>query len=541
MTSDLFSGWRDRRGGLLLVAVACAGLAAPEQVRSQPAPAEPFLPTPVSGEPSAPDSPRNSVVSFLDFSRGGEWEKAAQFLELPAGSRRGPELARRLKAVLDAHFWIDPDQISALASGRQDDGLPPDVEELTRIPSARGGLTPVRLVRRKSPEGERWLFSVATVSRVDDQYARLRNRWVLDNLPSFLLTPGPGDLLWWQWLALPFVLLLSHGAGLLLGRLTEAILGRAAARTRTTLDNEILLRLRKPLAWAWTLAVVAAPISMLQLYAPAGQLAGNLRRAALLVVAFWAALRILDLAGKALASSSWAGERSSLRALIPLVTRLGKVMLFGLAAVTALATLGYPVASLLAGLGIGGLALALAAQKTVENLFGSFSIGVDQPFREGDLIKVDDVFGFVERIGLRSSRIRTLDRTLVSIPNGRLADQRVESFAVRDRLRLAVDIGLTYDTKSNQIERILERMEDVLRAHPKIWPDAVTVVFQGFGESSLNVLVMAWFQTEDWGEFLRIRQKMLFEFMRIVESEGSSFAFPTRTVHITHEDRLPLG
>ena len=160
------------------------------------------------------------------------------------------------------------------------------------------------------------------------------------------------------------------------------------------------------------------------------------------------------------------------------------------------------------------------------------SIGVDQPFREGDLVKVEDVFGVVERIGLRSSRIRTLDRTLVSIPNGRLAEQRIESFAERDRLRLAVDIGLTYGTSSEQMRTILARIESSLRGHPKIWPDAVTVAFQGFGDSSLNVLVMAWFLTTDWGEFLAIRQAMLLDFMAIVESEGSSFAFPTRTVHV---------
>lgn len=533
MTGHLTVREGRRARGLVRTALLGAALCAAGPVSSQPSVAPHPSPGPVTEEAPAPDSPRTSVLSFLEFSRRGEWEKAAQYIELPApDSRRGPELARRLKAVLDARFWIDPEQISPRADGTVDDGLPPGVEELTRLPVAGDGFVPVRLVRRETPEGERWVFSRATVNRVDDLYAALGNRWVLENLPAFLLTPGPGELLLWQWLALPLLLLLSHGAGMLLGRLTQAVLGRAASRTRTTLDNEILGRLRRPLAWAWTIVLVAIPISMLRLYTPAEQFVGSLRRAGLLVVAFWGALRILDLIGQAVSNSSWAEERSSLRALIPLLTRTGKVLLLAFAAVSALATLGYPVASLLAGLGIGGLALALAAQKTVENLFGSFAIGVDQPFREGDLVKVDDVFGFVERIGLRSSRIRTLDRTIVSIPNGRLADLRVESFAVRDRLRLSVEIGLTYETQPAQIKRILERIEATLRDHPKIWPEAVTVAFQGFGESSLNVLVMAWFLTTDWGEFLRIRQEMFFQFMEIVESEGSSFAFPTRTVHL---------
>lgn len=498
--------------------------------------AGPPEPTPAAAEPAdrpSPDSPRAAVIAYLELARAGRWEEAARYLELPAADvSRGPELARRLKAILDAHVWLEPDDISALPEGRPDDGLPPGVEELTTLPSAGGVRQPVRLIRRSGPDGARWLFTRATVGRIDAQYDTLGSRWVLEHLPAPLLRPGPGELLWWQWLALPLVLLLSYGAGLLLGRVTTTLFGHMAARTESTLDDTLLARLGRPLALAWSLVVVPLPLGALSLYAPAQRLVESLREAGLLLVVFWAALRTVDLTGQAVTSSAWAAQRPSVRGLVPLSTRIAKVLLSALAVVSALAALGYPVASLLAGLGIGGLALALAAQKTVEHLFGSFSIGVDQPFREGDLVKVEDVFGVVERIGLRSSRIRTLDRTLVSIPNGRLAEQRIESFAERDRLRLAVDIGLTYDTSSEQMRRILARIESALREHPRIWPDSVTVAFQGFGDSSLNVLVMAWFLTTDWGEFLGIRQAMLLELMAIVESEGSSFAFPTRTIHL---------
>jgi MscS family membrane protein len=533
MTVSNSRRWRRRVAatGLVLVVFVLsgsAGLAAP-----LPGPSTTPVATPAPEKPPAPDSPRESVLAYLELARQGRWKEAAGYLELPPGDAvRGPELAKRLKAVLDAHVWIDPEEISPRPEGRKDDGLPPDVDELATIRTAGGARQPVRIEKVPGPEGGRWLFTRATVSRIDDQYAALKNRWALENLPAPLLRPGPGDLLWWQWIALPLILLLSWGVGSLLGRLTTAILGRLASRTETTLDDEILSRLGRPLALAWALIILSLPLSALDLYAPAARLVGNLRKAGFLVVLFWAALRSADVARAAIQGSAWARERPSVRALVPLSARILKVLLSALAVVLALATLGYPVAGLLAGLGIGGLALALAAQKTVENLFGSFSIGVDQPFREGDLVKVDDVFGFVERIGLRSSRIRTLDRTLVSIPNGRLAELRVESFAVRDRLRLAADIGLTYDTTAGQMRNILAKIEAALRSHPKIWPDAVTVAFQGFGDSSLNVLVMAWFLTTDWGEFLRIRQDMLLTFMEIVEGEGGSFAFPTRTIHL---------
>ncbi len=195
------------------------------------------------------------------------------------------------------------------------------------------------------------------------------------------------------------------------------------------------------------------------------------------------------------------------------------------------------MASLLAGLGIGGIALALAAQKTVENLFGSIAIGVDQPFRVGDFVKVEDVLGTVEAIGMRSTRIRTLDRTVVTIPNGKLSDSKAETFAARDRLRLLVNLGLSYATTEAQLRRVLDEVEAALRARPRIWPDGVSVRFTEFKESSLNVEVMAWFQYTDWGDFTRERQELFLRFMRIVEEAGTSLAFPTRSVQLSREPR----
>jgi len=263
-------------------------------------------------------------------------------------------------------------------------------------------------------------------------------------------------------------------------------------------------------------------------------------RAGYFIVFFWTLWRLIDVARSILSQSRWAHASSSSRALVPLASRVVKVLLLAVALVGLLSMLGYPVASLLAGLGLGGLALALAAQKTVENLFGAFSIGVDQPFREGDFVKVEDFVGTVERLGLRSTRFRTLDRTLISVPNGRLADMRLESFTARDRMRFATVIGLVYETSAQQMRTVLAGFERVLRAHPKIWPDAVTVRFQQFGASSLDIEIMAWFEVPEWKDFQAIRQEILLEFMDVVEQAGSGFAFPTRTIHVASlPDALP--
>ncbi len=255
-------------------------------------------------------------------------------------------------------------------------------------------------------------------------------------------------------------------------------------------------------------------------------------RVGFFVVIFWSIWRLIDVVRQVLSHSRWALTSASSRSLLPLGARVTKVVVLAMAAVAVLSMLGYPVASLVAGLGLVGLALALAAQKTVENLFGAFSIGVDQPFREGDFVKIEDFVGTVEAMGLRSSRFRTLDRTLITIPNGRLADMRLESYTARDRLRLATVIGLVYETTSAQMREVLAGFERVLREHPKIWPDVVTVRFREFAASSLDIEVMAWFRTADWGEFQLIRQEVLLQFMEVVEKAGSSFAFPTQTVHL---------
>jgi MscS family membrane protein len=483
----------------------------------------------------AKDSPRASLSRFLDLCRDRNYAQASRYLDIPPKeTNRGPELARHLKSVLDRYVWFDLDTISPLPTGNVADGLPPAVEEVATIPGLANDHAPVRLVRHEDG-GARWLFSRATVKRIDGWYARLHGVWLDEHLPAWLLQPGPRELLYWQWLALPLLLLCAWFLGVLLSRLTRRLLARLAARTATHWDDELLARIGGPLTLAWTLAFAYFFLPWLDLYGPSGNFVNGILRGGLIVIFFWALARSVDVARQILVGTAWTKDHPAARALLPLGARVSKVLVTIFAVLALLSQLGYSVTSLVAGLGIGGLAFALAAQKTVENLFGAFSIGADQPFREGDFVRVEDCVGTVEAIGLRSTRIRTLDRTLVSIPNGKLAEMRLESFTVRDRMRLACTIGLVYETTVSRMHEVLDGFERVLRAHAKIWPDAVNVRFASFGDSSLNVEVMAWFQTQDWNEFQLIRQDVLLQFMDVVEKAGSSFAFPTRTVHVLGE------
>jgi MscS family membrane protein len=138
----------------------------------------------------------------------------------------------------------------------------------------------------------------------------------------------------------------------------------------------------------------------------------------------------------------------------------------------------------------------------------------------------------VERIGLRSTRFRTLDRTIVTLPNGKLSDSRIESYTARDRIRFATVLGLDYGSTEAQVREVLDGFARVLREQPKLFPEGVTVRLRGLGASALEVEVSAWFQTEDYGEFQAIRQEILLQFLRVVERAGTSLAFPTQTVRV---------
>jgi MscS family membrane protein len=353
-----------------------------------------------------------------------------------------------------------------------------------------------------------------------------------EHLPDALLRRGPRGLLWWQWLAIPALVLAALALGSALGWATRRILAGLAARTRATWDEELVHRAAKPIAALWAIAVVTAAHPSLSLGEGPEAVVDRALRVGTYVVLFWGAFRVVDVLFAAAASAPFARGSPSLLGLLPLGRKLGKVLLLGLGLVAILNELGFQVASLLAGLGIGGIALALAAQKTVENLFGSVAIGVDQPFRVGDLVRVDGILGTVEAIGMRSTRIRTLDRTVVSFPNGKLADMRAETFAVRDRIRLYTNLSLVYGTTADQLRTVMAGIEGALRSHPAIAPDGISVHFTEFKESSLNVEVIASTRSGDWDDFTRVRQEVYLAFMGVVEKAGTSFAFPTRTVHV---------
>jgi MscS family membrane protein len=360
-----------------------------------------------------------------------------------------------------------------------------------------------------------------------------------NTLPPWFRHRWLGGLERWQWLGLPLVLGLSLVLAALLAHLSRQLLAHVATRTETTTDDEVVARLGAPLRLVWFGLVGEFGLRVLALPEAAQAWAARSFRVLVSVGILWGLARAIDTWATRYVASERAAERPGTRALVKLVGRVTQLAAVAFASLAILSELGVSVTSALAGLGIGGIALALGAQKTLEHLFGAFAIAIDQPIREGDFVKIEDFVGTVEAIGLRSTRVRTLDRTIISVPNGKLADMRLETFAARDRFRLATTIGLTYGTTAAQVRQVRDGLEQVLRQHPQIWPDVVSVRFGAFADYSLNVDVVCWFLVKDFEEFKRVREEVLLSFMEVVEKAGCSFAFPTQTVHLVREPNPP--
>ena len=486
----------------------------------------------------SPESPRASVLAFLELTKRHAYDQAAQYLEVsPRQAARAPELARRLREVLDQRLWIDMERVSPLAEGDTADG---DLirDRLGVIAGATGLPDPVMLRSVSDGRIGRWVFDSATVSLIDGWHASLPDAWLRGRIPAPLLRDGPFGVTLWQWVGMLVVVTLALVLAGVLSFLAKRIIGALTARTATHWDDLIVGRLRGPFR-LWLVGVLANPLfGVLGLNARVSGIVTASSRGVVLVAIFWALLRIVTLVQQQLLEGTWVANQPQARTLVPLLARVVRVALGIVALLVVLSQFGYSVSALLAGVGIGGVALALASQKTVEHLFGSVSLAADKVFRVGDFVRIGTLEGTVERIGLRSTSIRTLARTVVRIPNGRLAEERIETFGERDRFFFGHDIGVTYDTTPAQIRTIMEGFETRLRAEPDLWEESLTVRVIAFAESSITIRVRSWFVVSELPRFLEIQNALLLDFMEIVANAGSSFAFPSRTLyHVYPEHR----
>lgn len=263
----------------------------------------------------------------------------------------------------------------------------------------------------------------------------------------------------------------------------------------------------------------------------------QLYEAAVIIGISWLLIRVVEFIGLVLMARASYTASTLDDQFIPYFKSAVQIIIGGIGLMTFLgAVFNLNVISILAGLGIGGIALALAAKETLENLLGSFTIFFDKPFKLGDMVRVGENEGRVEHIGFRSTRIRSLDRRLITVPNKKMVDYELINDTDLEVRRARFNISLVYSTTSDQLRKIMTEILDALNAHPLIEPDPL-VRFHEFGESSLNILVIYISRTPEPKDFLKVREEVNFSIMEIVRLNNSDFAFPTRTVMLEKESQ----
>ena len=360
-----------------------------------------------------------------------------------------------------------------------------------------------------------------------------------EHLPAFLFNVRFLDMQLWQWCGLLVLVLVACLLSWILAGALRRLLQPIAARTETAIDDEILKVMLRPARLLIGIGSFALFSALLELPLRAYAALGRLEVALAVVAVTWMLIRGVDILFRAIRTHLEASERPAAVAVLPLGARAAKVIVLAIALLATLQNLGFNVTGLVAGLGVGGIAIALAAQKSIANLFGGVSLVADQPVRVGDFCKFgDNNVGTVEEIGLRSTRVRTLDRTLVTIPNSEFSEVQLENYAARDRFRLMTLIGLRYETSPDQLRFVLVEIRKLLIAHPKVTESPARIRFIGFGAHSLDLELFAYVNALDWNEFLQIREDIFLRIMDVVRDCGTGFAFPSQTLYLGRDGGL---
>ncbi len=406
------------------------------------------------------------------------------------------------------------------------------------------------------PHSGEFLFSPITVASAGDFYQKVRNlpctrdvplqnalaamvngggwmipyRWI-QAMPSWLQGPLLGRPAW-KWMAL----------ALLLGSLAwlfRLILRLSRWGSRQNPFLRALAQLALP-AFVLVAVPVAAYLALVQisLTGEVGSTVQLVATAVMFLAGAWTVWRLAPVIAETIIASPHVLRTSIDANLIRISARLLGIVVAAGFLILGAERLGLPVYGIVAGLGVGGVAIALAAQPTIENLIGGLSLFADKPIRVGDFCHYGTDAGTVEAIGIRSTRIRGLDRTLTTIPNSVLSKLPVVNFTHRDQLLLKTTLGLRYETKPEQLRHVLAKLRELLLAHPMVTAEPSRVRFVGFGDFSLNLEVFAYIATKDYDQFLEVQEDLYLRMMDVVAGSGIGFAFPSQTVYFTRDEGM---
>lgn len=317
--------------------------------------------------------------------------------------------------------------------------------------------------------------------------------------------------------------------------ISKAVIRRllALAERSKSLNKNFVLALTKPFSLLLLIVGCYLALIVLPLNPFLSGLIGNLFRGATMLTLVWGALLLTDVFADLLESRMCANPNSAIYGFAPLVKKTLKIFVLVVGLLMTIDNLGYNVTGVLATLGLGTAAVALASQDTIKNAFGAMMIALDRPFRVGDWIQVGDkVDGDVESIGLRSTKVRTWPKTILSIPNGVLANEYINNWSRMPKRRVKQIVGISYEASAQDMEAIVQDIRTLLHNDEGVEPQFILVNFTDFGESSLDILVYYFTKSTAWLEHMDVRQRINCKIMRAVHARGLSIAFPTRSVHL---------
>lgn len=350
------------------------------------------------------------------------------------------------------------------------------------------------------------------------------------------------EILWgvstWRFIMAVFIIFLGFGSRRVILSLFKGFLSKQVARTRAEWDDEMVELMPRPISvliqillWylaAWFFQFPQEPIDTRHIIYQGLQVA-------IAIAAIWTLNSLVDVLAGALARVSAKTESKLDDQLIPLLRKTLKVIITITIGIMIIQNMGYSVTSMIAGLGVGGLALALAAKDTIANLFGSVIVFTDRPFQIGDWVEFSGIEGTVEEIGFRTTRIRRFDKSQVTVPNMVFSSTSIINHSRRNMRRITMTIGVTYETNSRLIKQLLDELRQLVQSNNDLDQGFNFVHFTEFGNSSLNIQIYGFTKTTVWTEWLAIREQLMVDIMDIVEKLGLEFAFPTHTVYLRDE------
>ncbi|HYX33116.1 MAG TPA: mechanosensitive ion channel family protein [Oligoflexus sp.] len=485
------------------------------------------------------ESPRYMMRQFLNVMKREDVDGAVSYIEFSRrlGSSRRHLLTRQLFEVLNKKGQINLAVISIEPDGYQNDSLAPDVEVVGQV-AVDGISTPVMLVHVQVEDAKVWRFAPEFMDQIPALADKIKQSDIEANIPPVLVQYQFRGIKAWQWLGLALAILMASMVSRILAWFLIKGINFTSRRFKIYLTDEMLKGFVPPLRMLTGLWVFDIALDHVDLNLAVRQTVQYGTTVVLTFTLIFLALRLTEATMAMMRLSFDKQGRPGAAAMLPPTQKGLKTIVVVIGIIFLLRDLGFNVTAIVAGLGVGGLAIALAGQKTIENLFGGISVILDQPVRVGDFGRYGDIVGTVEDIGLRSTRVRTLDRTVVTIPNAEFSLMKLENFERRDKLRWTSTMVLRFDTSADQLRYILIKLKEMLIGHPLVMNDPSRVRFVKFTSNGFEIEFFAYIRSTDWNEYLAVVEDLNIRIVRLVEESGAGFGFQGAPILLSQDPEV---